>query len=80
MKTLICPKCGCIFKVDETDYSLIANQIKNSEFNIEVEKRVKELLELNKLEQTNINTRIAKEYNEKLQKKMLTFYLKTQKL
>ena len=56
MKTLMCPKCGSIFKVDETDYNLIANQIKNSEFNVEVEKR-------------NINTRIEKEYNEKLQKK-----------
>ena len=51
------------------DYNLIANQIKNSEFNIEVEKRVKEIQELNKLEQANINTRIKKEYNEKLQKK-----------
>ena len=69
MKTLICPKCGCIFKVDETDYNLIANQIKNSEFYVEVEKRVKERQELNKLEQANINTRIEKEYNEKLQKK-----------
>ena len=69
MKTLMCPKCGSIFKVDETDYNLIANQIKNSEFNVEVEKRVKELQELNKLEQANINTRIEKEYNEKLQKK-----------
>ena len=69
MKTLMCPKCGSIFKVDETDYNLIANQIKNSEFNVEVEKRVKEIQELNKLEQANINTRIEKEYNEKLQKK-----------
>ena len=65
----MCPKCGSIFKVDETDYNLIANQIKNSEFNVEVEKRVKEIQELNKLEQANINTRIEKEYNEKLQKK-----------
>ena len=77
MKTLMCPKCGSIFKVDETDYNLIANQIKNSEFNVEVEKRVKEIQELNKLEQANIN---KKNIMKNCKKKMLTFYPKIQKL
>lgn len=45
MKELKCPKCGSTFKVDEADYASIVNQVKNEEFNQEVERRVAEMKE-----------------------------------
>ncbi|MBO4689983.1 MAG: DUF2130 domain-containing protein [Paludibacteraceae bacterium] len=43
MKELICPKCGSTFTVDEADYALLLNQVKNSEFEIELARRIHEL-------------------------------------
>ena len=43
MKELKCPKCGSVFTVDESDYADIVNQVKNAEFNAEVDRRIKEL-------------------------------------
>ena len=41
MKDIICPSCSKAFKIDETDYSDILNQVRNSEFAQEIEKRLK---------------------------------------
>jgi len=41
MKDIICPSCSKAFKIDETDYSDILNQVRNSEFDQEIEKRLK---------------------------------------
>ena len=41
MKDIICPSCSKAFKIDETDYSDILNQVRNSEFTEEIEKRLK---------------------------------------
>lgn len=43
MRELKCSKCGNVFKVDEADYASIVNQVKNSEFEAEVCKRIDEL-------------------------------------
>ena len=43
MKELKCPNCECIFTVDETDYASIVSQVKNAEFNDEIERRLSEL-------------------------------------
>ena len=43
MKELKCPNCGSIFKVDESDYVAILAQVKNKEFDQEVERRIKEI-------------------------------------
>ena len=43
MKELKCPKCGSVFSVDEADYASIVNQVKNSEFASEVNRRLAEL-------------------------------------
>lgn len=40
MKELKCPKCQNVFTVDEADYASILNQVKNSEFQLEVERRL----------------------------------------
>ncbi len=43
MKELKCPRCGSMFAVDEADYALIMQQVKTSEFNEEVERRLREI-------------------------------------
>ena len=43
MKELKCPKCGNTFSVDEADYALLLNQVKNSEFEQELARRIHEL-------------------------------------
>ena len=43
MKELKCPKCGSAITVDEADYASIINQVKTSEFEAEVCKRINEL-------------------------------------
>lgn len=40
MSEIKCPKCGEIFKIDETGYTAIVNQIKDAEFNKELHERV----------------------------------------
>lgn len=51
MKELKCPKCGNVFTVDEADYASIVNQVKNSEFNAEVDRRIAELHKQQQAEQ-----------------------------
>ena len=51
MKELKCPKCGNVFTVDESDYADIANQVKNAEFEAEVDRRIKELEKQHSIQQ-----------------------------
>ena len=48
MKELKCPKCGSTFTVDEADYALLLNQVKNSEFETELARRIHELEQVQK--------------------------------
>lgn len=43
MKELRCPKCGSVFQVDEADYASILTQVRNSEFQDEIDRRLAEL-------------------------------------
>lgn len=42
-----CPNCGKVFTIDEASYAEIQNQVRNSEFNRELEARVHALKEVN---------------------------------
>ena len=42
MKELKCPKCGSVFTVDESDYADIVSQVKNAEFQAELNRQLKE--------------------------------------
>lgn len=44
MAELKCPKCGTTFKVDNTSYADILNQVRNHEFEAELEKRLEQSL------------------------------------
>lgn len=51
MKEIKCPKCGNVFKVDDADYALILNQVRNTEFEQEVNRRMTEIENRHKVEQ-----------------------------
>lgn len=71
MKELKCPKCGNVFKVDEADYAAIVGQVKNAEFNQEVERRMKELEKQQKAEQKAETLKAEQSYQKLLSEKEL---------
>ena len=55
MNEIKCPSCGKVFQIDEKDYESIVKQIRNHEFEEEIQRREKEFAkekdnELEKLE------------------------------
>lgn len=71
MKELKCPKCGSIFTVDEADYASIVSQVKNAEFNEELNRRLQELHERHKAEELLTISKVEKDFQEALNKKEL---------
>ena len=71
MKELKCPKCGSVFTVDEADYASIVSQVKNAEFNAEVDRRLQELHERHKAEELLTISKVEKDFQEVLNKKEL---------
>lgn len=69
MKELICPNCHKAFTVDEADYASIVNQVKNAEFNVEVERRIEELHNRHKVEEQLVTAQAEKVYQKELNKK-----------
>ena len=71
MNEIKCPKCGTIFKIDESEYESIVKQIRNNEF----EKEIKRIHEehnnnlKNQIELTKIST--EKNLQEELNKKTI---------
>ena len=71
MKELKCPKCGSVFTVDEADYASIVNQVKNAEFNEELNRRLEELHERHKTEEQLTIANVEKQYQDALSHKEL---------
>ena len=69
MKELICPNCHKAFTVDEADYASIVNQVKNAEFNAEVDRRIAELHDQHKAEEQLAAAKAEKQYQSELSKK-----------
>ena len=69
MKQLICPNCHKAFTVNEDDYASIVNQIKNAEFNTEVDRRMAELHQRYEAEGKLAAERAEKDYQSELNKK-----------
>lgn len=72
MKELICPNCQKAFTVDEADYAFIVNQVKNREFNAEVERRMAELNDRHKANEQLNTAKAEKIHQNELNKKDLT--------
>ena len=69
MKQITCPKCGSVIKVDEADYALILNQVKNQEFDAELKSRLAELKKQLELEQQNAAQRATSVHLQELSQK-----------
>ena len=65
MKELKCPKCGSVFTVDESDYADIVNQVKNAEFNAEVDRRIKELEKQQSIQQQADELKAQQQFQRK---------------
>ena len=80
MKELKCPQCGNVFKVDEADYASIVSQVKNSEFESEVSRRIEELKAQQAAEQQVKDVKSKEEFNQKMLKKEQEIQAKEQEL
>ena len=69
MKELKCPKCGNVFKVDEADYASIVSQVKTSEFEAEVCRRINELKAQQVAQQQVKEAESREAFNAQMQKK-----------
>ena len=69
MKELKCPHCGQVFQVDEADYASILNQVKNAEFDAELNRRLHELDDRHKAEQKLVAVKAEQNYQSELNKK-----------
>ena len=71
MREIKCPKCGSVFTVDEADYASIVSQVKNAEFNEEVNRRLQELHQQHIAEQQSAEAKMEKDHLAELNKKEL---------
>ena len=71
MKELKCPKCGNVFSVDEADYTSIVSQVKNAEFESELQIRLGEMRGRQEAEQKAREAVTREDFGRKLQAKDL---------
>ena len=69
MHELICPNCGKPFHVDEADYAFILNQVKGTEFDAEVSRRITELHRQQQAEERLRAAETEKQYQDALFRK-----------
>lgn len=66
MKELKCPQCGSVFTVDEADYASIVTQVKNQEFESEVNRRIEELHKQTQAEQLALTLKAEQKFQNEL--------------
>lgn len=66
MRELKCPNCGKTFTVDEAGYAAILSQVKNKEFDRELEKRLHDMAEAQKAQQEAEGLRAEQAFQSKL--------------
>ncbi|MBP5206020.1 MAG: DUF2130 domain-containing protein, partial [Bacteroidales bacterium] len=69
MKELKGPKCGNVFSVDEADYAFIVSQVRTSEFNAELKRRLEELHRQHQTEQAVEEAKLASKHQAELNRK-----------
>ena len=63
---ITCPKCHSAFSIDKSDYALISQQVRTKEFNLELEKKVKnEVSQYKKILEQDLSSKFNFEINEK---------------
>ncbi len=71
MADIICPNCGKQFTIDEAQYASLLNQVKNAEFEDELNRRLKDLYERHKAEQELATAKTEQSYQSQLSEKQL---------
>jgi hypothetical protein len=69
MKQIQCPQCKSVFTVDEADYASIVSQIRTSEFQAEVDRRMRELEKQTQIQREADTLAAEKTYQDKLNAK-----------
>ena len=80
MKELKCPKCGNVFSVDEADYASIVSQVKNAEFESEIQIRLGEMRGIQEAEQKAREAVTREDFSKRLQAKDLEINNKDQEI
>ena len=80
MKELRCPNCGSMFTVDEADYASIVSQVKNTEFEEELARRLKEMQGLQDARQLAKDAAAREDFSRKLGDKEKTILEKDQEI
>lgn len=80
MPEIRCPKCGSVFQVDETGYDQIAQQIRDSEFTKELERRKNEMDDKRKQELELIRLQEEQEHTLSITQKDAELSAKEQKI
>jgi hypothetical protein len=71
MREIKCPKCGNVFSVDEADYAAIVSQVRNAEFEAEIQRRMSEVQERHKTEQELATEKAKQTFQLQLNQKKL---------
>ena len=71
MKQIKCPKCGNVITVDEADYAAIVSQVRNAEFEAEIQRRMNEVQERHETEQELATERAKQTFQTQLNQKEL---------
>ena len=71
MREIKCPKCGNVFSVDEADYAAIVTQVRNAEFDAEIQRRMNEVQERHKTEQELAAEKTKQTFQTQLNQKEL---------
>ena len=80
MQEIRCPKCGEVFQADETGYDQIAQQVRDKEFEKELERRKSELNAKHEQSLEIIRLQEEKEYNANIAQKDAEIFSKDQKI
>jgi len=71
MRQIKCPNCGKVFSVDEADYAAIVSQVRNAEFEAEIQRRMNEVQERHETEQELATERAKQTFQTQLNQKEL---------
>ena len=80
MKELKCPKCGSMFTVDEADYASIVNQVKNTEFEEELKRRLADAMGRQDAEQKVKDAAAREDFSRRLGDKEKAIFVKEQEI
>ena len=71
MRQIQCPNCGKVFSVDEADYAAIVSQVRNAEFEAEIQRRMNEVQERHNAEQRLATEKAKQTFQTQLNQKEL---------